>query len=290
MDEGGLDSNGKVYASREDMWKEEAGSGIAESPKRKEWYQKGISYWEGVDPTVDGVLGGFGKVSNRDVIDSNAFLTELLKERILPTKVNRKLVALDCGAGVGRITENLLLRHFHEVDLVEPVRHFLDAAKKRLTSDVPENVQHKAVNFFCTPLQEFTPEPHRYDVIWVQWCIGHLTDDDFVAFFRRADIGLKPGGFFVLKENIARHGFVVDKLDSSVTRSDAYFRDLFLRAGFHLLKTKLQKGFPRELFGVRMYALSSVLQETAAPSSASKDARASKGVARLKPRTPKRCN
>ena len=27
----------------------------------------------------------------------------------------------DCGAGVGRITDQFLLRHFHEVDLVEPL-------------------------------------------------------------------------------------------------------------------------------------------------------------------------
>ena len=32
----------------------------------------------------------------------------------------RQLAALDCGAGVGRVTEQLLLLHFHEVDLVEP--------------------------------------------------------------------------------------------------------------------------------------------------------------------------
>nr|POE83744.1 alpha n-terminal protein methyltransferase 1 [Quercus suber] len=51
---------------------------------------------------------------------------------------------------------------------------------------------------------EFTPDAGRYDVIWVQWCIGHLTDDDFVSFFSRAKAGLKPGGFFVLKENVAR--------------------------------------------------------------------------------------
>lgn len=108
-------------------------------------------------------------------------------------------------------------------------------------------------------------------------------------------------------------GFVVDKEDSSVTRSDTYFRDLFKQTGFHLYKTRvssstfrvndgvcyvtnlcstengaicismtnfnfwhvslmgflyfasdkvdwclfwqLQKGFPKDLFAVRMYAV-----------------------------------
>lgn len=35
-------------------------------------------------------------------------------------------------------------------------------------------------------------------------------------------------------------GFVVDKEDTSVTRSDAYFRDLFQQTGFQLYKTKVR--------------------------------------------------
>lgn len=121
--------------------------------------------------------------------------------------------------------------------------------------------------------QEFSPNVGRYNVIWIQWCIGHLADDDFISFFNRAkvnltlycsytkvsvylsmavccrcyhgrfmllillhlpvqfyvvipvgsmflsclfmvhwypfhmnQVGLKPGGFFVLKENVARNG------------------------------------------------------------------------------------
>lgn len=99
-----------------------------------------------------------------------------------------------------------------------------------------------------------------------------MTDHDFLEFFKRARIGLKPGGFFVLKENIAKNGFVVDKEDTSVTRSDAYFRDLFKQTGYQLYKTKLQKGFPKDLFAVRMYAISPELR--VAPVVASEPVRA----------------
>ncbi|KAK4857518.1 hypothetical protein QYF36_001970 [Acer negundo] len=158
--------------------------------------------------------------------------------------------------GIERITKNLLIRYFNEVDLLEPVSHFLDAARESLA---PENHvfsdMHKAVNFFWVPLQEFTPDTGKYDVIWVQWCIGHLADDDFVSFFKRAKVGLKPGGLFVLKENIAWTGFVLDKQDRSITRSDFYLKELFSRCGLHVYKSKDQKGLPEELFAVKMYAL-----------------------------------
>lgn len=212
---------------------------------------------------MEGVLGGFVHVNEPDILDSEAFLNSILAEKISDSGRGRRLVALDCGSGIGRITKNLLIRYFHEVDLLEPVSHFLETARQNLA---PKNLmvtdEHKATNFFCVPLQEFTPEAERYDVIWIQWCIGHLSDDDFVLFFKRAKVGLKPGGLFVLKENIARTGFVLDKQDKSITRSDLYFRQLFNQCGLHVYKVKDQKGFPDELFAVKMYALTTEMPKS----------------------------
>ncbi|GAV70021.1 Methyltransf_PK domain-containing protein, partial [Cephalotus follicularis] len=249
MEVGGLDSDGHEFRNADEMWREHAG----DQHLKTQWYHDGVAYWQGVEASVDGVLGGFGRVNEPDIKGSESFLNALFAERF---QSNRHLVALDCGSGIGRIAKNLLIKVFNEVDLLEPVPHFLDAARESLA---PGNHivsdMHKATNFYCIPLQEFTPNAARYDVIWVQWCIGHLTDDDFISFFKRAKIGLKPGGFFVLKENVARSGFVLDKEDRSITRSDLYFKELFSRCGLHLYKSKDQKGLPEGLFAVRMYAL-----------------------------------
>ncbi|KAH9625995.1 hypothetical protein KSS87_017116 [Heliosperma pusillum] len=283
MESGGVDSEGRVFKNAAEMWAEHVG---VESQKRLDWYRNGVGYWQAVEASVDGVLGGYGNVSDADITSSEAFLRTLFSD--LHITINSQLVSLDCGSGIGRVTKNLLIRYFHQVDLLEPVSHFLETARQTLTSQALANVDHhKALNFYCLPLQEFIPEPGRYDVIWIQWCIGHLTDDDFVSFFKNAKVGLKPGGFFILKENIAKSGkdhcgFVLDKEDCSVTRSDAYFKELFRRCGLHVYKIKGrrllvvawwfrlvrdidigsdraaeedQKGFPQELFAVKMYAL-----------------------------------
>ncbi|KAF7803947.1 alpha N-terminal protein methyltransferase 1 [Senna tora] len=252
MEIGGSDSDGREFKSADEMWREQAG----DPDKKTQWYRHGVGYWEGVEASVDGVLGGYANVNEPDINDSEAFLKMVLSERF-PNGVNdQPLVALDCGSGIGRVTKNLLIQYFNEVDLLEPVSHFLEAARETLAPGSHlHSDMHKAVNFYCVPLQDFTPDTQRYDVIWVQWCIGHLTDDDFVSFFRRAKVGLKPGGLFVVKENIARNGFVLDNEDRSITRSDLYFKELFGRCGLHIYKTKDQKGFPQELFAVKMYAL-----------------------------------
>ena len=51
-------------------------------------------------------------------------------------------------------------------------------------------------------------------------------------------------------------GFVVDKEDSSLTRSDEYMLELFTnKCGAKVLLNMKQRNFPRELFDVRMYAI-----------------------------------
>ncbi len=34
----------------------------------------------------------------------------------------------------------------------------------------------RADQYFCTGLQTFVPEKGKYDLIWIQWVIGYLTD------------------------------------------------------------------------------------------------------------------
>ncbi|XP_030471306.1 alpha N-terminal protein methyltransferase 1 isoform X3 [Syzygium oleosum] len=254
MEASGFDSEGREFSNAEEMWREAIGK-EGDVHKRKEWYRQGVGYWEGVEATTDGVLGGYAHVNDADVKGSEAFLKMILAERFPGGGRGRNLVALDCGSGIGRVTKNLLIRFFAEVDLLEPVSHFLEAARESLVPESGSAIENKATNFFCVPLQEFTPDVGRYDVMWIQWCIGHLADDDFISFFMRAKAGLKPGGLFVLKENIARSGFVLDKEDRSITRSDTYFKELFHRCGLHMFKSKDQKGLPQELFAVKMYAL-----------------------------------
>lgn len=41
----------------------------------------------------------------------------------------QNMYGLDCGAGIGRVTKNLLMRYLKKVDLVEQNSKFLEAAK-----------------------------------------------------------------------------------------------------------------------------------------------------------------
>jgi protein N-terminal methyltransferase len=149
--------------------------------KQPEWYSKAQDYWNGVTPTVDGMLGGFSVVDPVDVKGSLNFIDEFVHGKkganntMLKEPVITNGYACDCGAGIGRVTKNFLLSvPFKKVDLVEQAPPFVETAKSSyLAKEIKEG---KIGEVLCQGLQDFTPEEARYDLIWCQWVLGHLTD------------------------------------------------------------------------------------------------------------------
>ncbi|ORX58916.1 hypothetical protein DM01DRAFT_317062 [Hesseltinella vesiculosa] len=215
--------------------------------QQPDWYSKAQSYWTSVQPTVNGMLGGFPQLDPLDVKGSLAFVQSLLEQGTL-----RPSYACDCGAGIGRVTKNFLLQvPFDKVDVVEQEASFVQQAKDAYLKEQIE--AGRVGDVLCQGLQSFTPSEAKYDLIWCQWVLGHLTDDDLVSFFKRCKDGLAPGGLIGVKENISTRGYIIDEEDSSVTRPNDALKRIFAEAGLQVLKEQTQDGFPPGLFPVRMF-------------------------------------
>ncbi|XP_065370048.1 alpha N-terminal protein methyltransferase 1 [Calliphora vicina] len=218
---------------------------------QKEFYTKAQQYWSEIPATVNGMLGGLGYISAIDVQGSNAFLREL------KLKDANKKYALDCGAGIGRVTKNLLMPLFNKVDMVEQDPTFAEKAKDYCSTDSGSTLGYpnRLGEIYNMGLQQFVPAAQKYDLVWSQWVLGHLTDQDLLAFFRRIHDGLSAGGTFVLKENVTKTKEVVkDDEDSSVTRPLKDYERILKQAGFRIVKMTQQKSFPKGLFPVYMIA------------------------------------
>lgn len=48
-----------------------------------DYYNNAATYWEGVDCTINGMLGGFGKITDIDIDSSNKLLKLLFKVKII---------------------------------------------------------------------------------------------------------------------------------------------------------------------------------------------------------------
>ncbi|KAG1772741.1 alpha-N-methyltransferase NTM1 [Suillus occidentalis] len=238
--------------------------------------EAGIQYWATQPANYDGVLGGFGTGSlpRVDSLGSRRFLLDLLPELSTVPSPFRS---------VGRVTSDVLLPLVSDVVLLEPVGPFINEARSRgkasesgiLWKGIAD--RSKSVTFFKGALQSFDPvEPgipldrvgylpqdggddtkSKFDVIWCQWCLGHLNDDELVQFLQRSKKALRDArSLIVVKENICREqNAIFDEQDSTFTRSDLAFKSIFRDAGLKIIQEKIQHGLPEGLYPVIMYAL-----------------------------------
>jgi protein N-terminal methyltransferase len=112
----------------------ESGCGMDSSVK----HHKASEYWKKVPATLEGVLGGYPELTKVDLRSSKNFLENLLKKFNITDCYDR---ALDCGAGIGRVTQGLLVQLYNKVDLVEMCQKFLDEVPKYVNS------AEKVINF-----------------------------------------------------------------------------------------------------------------------------------------------
>ena len=214
-----------------------------------EFYNKANSYWSEIPATVDGMLGGFSHLSDNDVSESRDTIIEFFEG---PTARLSPDIALDCGAGIGRVSKRLLLQIFKQVELVEQNPLFLKKAKSYL-----KPYKDRVLAYYAMGLQDFYPEADRYSIIWCQWVLAHLNDKDLLEFLERSKAALKQGGLVVVKENVVheREERTFHADDSSETRSSKVFKEIFHRAGLHILKEDQQKNFPFGMLEVRTFVL-----------------------------------
>jgi len=248
----GTDSNGQNYSSVEEMWQAKGIAGASKEIIKELWYDKAAEWYEdNCPPTVDGVLGGFASISDTDLAGSRAFLDTLRELR--PCLDWSRGAACECGAGIGRVTKGLLLDlGVTQVDVVE--------ASPRLLCESPDYIGSGAskCRFYCESLQDWSPPKRKYSIIWIQWVLCYLTDDDIIAFLKRCADGMLEGGkgVIILKENTCgKEAFVVDSDDASVCRSLPYWVKLVEAAGLRVVLQHLQDDFPDDIFPVPMLAL-----------------------------------
>ncbi|XP_003925432.1 N-terminal Xaa-Pro-Lys N-methyltransferase 2 [Saimiri boliviensis] len=213
-----------------------------------QFYARAKLFYQEVPATEEGMMGNFIELSSPDIQASRKFLRKFVGG---PGRAGTDC-ALDCGSGIGRVSKHVLLPVFNSVELVDMMESFLLKAQNYL-----QIKGDKVESYHCYSLQEFTPPFRRYDVIWIQWVSGHLTDKDLLAFLSRCRDGLKENGVIILKDNVAREGCILDLSDSSVTRDMDILRSLIRKSGLVVLGQEKQEGFPEQCIPVWMFALHS---------------------------------
>ena len=230
-----------------------------EKPNKKaNWYKKREVHWASKEPVLLSVLGGFEKSHLPDVKCS----CELLNGLILTKQLNPGN-ALDLAAGIGRVTEFVLSNFFKEIDLVEKDKKFIDKCKVKFSSN------EKIKKIYMESLENFKFEK-KYDLIWIQWCLENLEDEDLEPFLKKCYDNLNEDGIIIVKENLYNlegegeeeeeeednYQFKYSELDYSKQRPDAFYINLFIKNKFKIKLHFLNPNWPEDMMPLCVYVLS----------------------------------
>ena len=222
--------------------------GAPEDKTAKEiWYERGRLYWQTIPTTVEGmVLGpGASAVETRTIERELEDTISLLKENDCEGDC-----ALDCGAGIGRVSQ-ALGSLYSSVDMLEPCSHLLDFVKKK--GGAPGNGR-----LLPYPIQGYNPTNSPtgpYDLISINWCASFVTDDDLILFLNNCRPALTNSGKIFIKENITETHFRARRGSASVARTDSHYLDIFKAGNLSVIAEKLQEGLPDGWLPVKMYLL-----------------------------------
>jgi hypothetical protein len=265
----GSDDVGNYYNSQNAL-------AACQDANRALWYRVNADWWiSGYGGRTDdeAMIGDEG--GQRDAEEGLAFLDRLLLLLQLPPRpgttaaaaaaatttsatTTRGLLAIDVGAGVGRITKHVLLKRYDQVHLVEgdigwSKRSRVYLGKKRAAR----------CTFTCRRLEDITPGDFLStttstgaDLIWLQWTLQYLTDRDAVALLINLAAGLAEpsssggggvGGFLIVKENRPYGTARTDRFQMDtpagngrydITRTDVHHRWLLQQAGLTIVMTE----------------------------------------------------
>lgn len=137
--------------------------------KSDDWFRGAQGFWANVHPDVDGMLGGLGELSSLDLETSRVFLKQSIENGAFRIDSG---IAFDVGAGIGRISSNLLLDFLNQVVLLEPEPSFVSEAQKNLGS--------RCIGSVPRVIQDFDPKELRsdirFDLIWIQWVLIYVSN------------------------------------------------------------------------------------------------------------------
>lgn len=196
------------------------------------FYLQGTDFWKKQDKTITRMLNGFTYIHEKDI----NFSRTILERQINVYHLGKNRCA-EFGAGIGRVTKNLLANYFDEIDLIDPVKEFLDYAD----NDFGDRVK---LHLHPIGAQNWKAD-EDYDCFWFQWTLMYLTNNDCVSLLKDCKFNLKLNGKIFVKENGYPNGAnkslaYWNPQDHSFIRSHESYLEIFNKAGLMIIEDLIE--------------------------------------------------
>jgi phosphoethanolamine N-methyltransferase len=162
-----------------------------------------------------------------DLLDQNEVLSYL-------PEVKSSFNVLELGCGIGRLTTRFLTDH--------PVKtlHSTDFMQTYVDANLEAHKQHTNFTCACEDATKQDFGSSEYEMIFTNWLFMYLSETETLSAFTRIYAGLKPGGYFFLRESCFRQsGNKARSFNPTKYRSDQEYTGMIAQAGaggFELVK------------------------------------------------------
>ncbi|XP_008278560.1 phosphoethanolamine methyltransferase isoform X2 [Stegastes partitus] len=126
---------------------------------------------------------------------------------------------LELGAGIGRYTSHLLTKAGH-VTAVDFMESFVERNRK-------ENGHHSNVSIIQADVTKMDNPQNSFDIIFSNWLLMYLSDDEVKTFMEKTLTWLQTGGFLFFRESCNhRSGDCKRDFNPTVYRTEAQYSHL----------------------------------------------------------------
>lgn len=144
-----------------------------------------LSYWEQYEPSLESML------LSQDARELDCLEREEILSYLPP--IDGKSV-LELGSGIGRFTD-YLAEHAKQLTTVDFMADYVERNRQR-------NGHHSHVDFLRADVTELEfPADKKFDVIFSNWLLMYLSDDETKSLARRMLSWLNDGGFLFIRES-----------------------------------------------------------------------------------------
>lgn len=171
------------------------------------------SYWKVHQPSLESMM----------LSDHAVHLAENEQNEIIAYLPNyRGKKVLELGSGIGRFTSRLAVVAGH-VTAVDFMESYTEENKK-------DNGHFGNIDFKTADVTKLDYPPGSFDIVFSNWLLMYLTDEEVEALMGRILTWLKPGGFIFMRES-CYHQSGNKKRDENPTfyRSPLHYSQMLLR-------------------------------------------------------------
>ena len=172
-------------------------------------------------------------------------VTALLDRHVIPLiPIDKRIEIVDLASGIGRFLKYFSSNFKHVVEV--------DFVKENIRKAEEFNQDINNAEYLVDDVKNITFAPNTINLVFGNWILQYIDDDEIVAFLSRLVSWLVPGGFAFFHEGIRTNfeGRLPDKKENpAIFRSSAeLYNRWFQRAGFEVIQQGSLMTY-QEIFG-----------------------------------------